>query len=340
MPLTKPLLLICSFLIFHLLSTPTTSTNTSSIAYQVLPFIRVFENGTVERLTGTETVPASYDSTSRVLSKDISIPISRALNITARLYRPANATADSRKLPLLVYFHGGAFFVESAFSPTYHNHLNSVVSKAHVVGVSVNYRLAPEHPLPTAYRDSWHALKWAFSRGREPWLERYVDFKRVYVAGDSAGGNIAHNVGIRAGLDERARIDLKGMFLNCPRFWGEELIGNERRNPRRVAFVESVWVHAYPKSTGFDDPLLNPLKDPNLSMLGPKEVLVYVGEKDIYRDRGFAYGKALKKSKWGGVVQVIEVKGEDHVFNLNFPNSTKAKVMLGQLALFLDQGRT
>ncbi|GER56654.1 alpha/beta-Hydrolases superfamily protein [Striga asiatica] len=167
MPLTKTFFLICSFLIFPLLSTPTTSTNSSPIAYQVLPFIRVFKNGTVERLIGTETVPASYDPTTRVLSKDISIPISRALNITARMYRPANATANSRKLPLLFYIHGGAFFVESAFSPTYHNHLNSLVSKANVVGVSVNYRLAPEHPLPAAYQDSWHALKWVFSLGRD-----------------------------------------------------------------------------------------------------------------------------------------------------------------------------
>ncbi|CDP16411.1 unnamed protein product [Coffea canephora] len=58
------------------------------------------------------------------------------------------------KLPLLVYLHGGGFFIKFAFSPTYHAHLNVVVAEAGVVAVSINYRFAPEHPLPIAYEDS------------------------------------------------------------------------------------------------------------------------------------------------------------------------------------------
>ncbi|CDP17008.1 unnamed protein product [Coffea canephora] len=58
------------------------------------------------------------------------------------------------KLPLLVYLHGGGFLIKSAFSPTYHAHLNVVVAEAGVVAVSINYRLAPEHPLPLVYEDS------------------------------------------------------------------------------------------------------------------------------------------------------------------------------------------
>ncbi|KAL0334842.1 UNVERIFIED_CONTAM: putative carboxylesterase 2 [Sesamum radiatum] len=177
--------------------------------------------------------------------------------------------------------------------------------------------------------------------GNETWLKKYADFMHVYLGGDSAGGNIAHNTAIRAGLDHemdhRAVID--GMFLNCPHFWGKTPIGNEARNPERKALMESIWIHAYPNSTGFDDPLLNPAMDPNLSKLRCKRVLVYVAEKDILRDRGWYYEKALRKSKWDGVVKVVEVKGEDHDFNVISPNSTKAKIVLRQLASFLNQGK-
>ncbi|KAL0422646.1 UNVERIFIED_CONTAM: 2-hydroxyisoflavanone dehydratase [Sesamum latifolium] len=274
-------------LTLHFLTT-TVSTNSSAVLYAIYPFIRVYKDGRVERLVGTEVVPASVDPTTGVRSKDVVITAPE-LHISARLYLPKTATS-THKLPLLVYFHGGAFFTESAFSPTYHNHLNSIVAEANVVAVSVNYRLAPEHPLPIGYQDSWHALKWVFSHsegnGNETWLKNYADFMHVYLGGDSAGGNIAHNMAIRAGLDhEMDRAVIDGMFLNCPHFWGKTPIGNEASNPKEEARMESIWIHAYPNSTGFDDPLLNPAMDPNLWKLGCKRVLVYVAEKDILRDR-------------------------------------------------------
>ncbi|KAK4437863.1 2-hydroxyisoflavanone dehydratase [Sesamum alatum] len=329
-------------LILHFLTT-TVATNSSAILYDVYPYIRVYKDGRVERLLGTEVVPASVDPTTGVRSKDVVITAPELLHISARLYLPKNSTS-THKLPLLVYFHGGAFFTESAFSPTYHNHLNSIVSKANVVAVSVNYRLAPEHPLPIGYQDSWHALKWVLSHskgnGDETWLKNYVDFMRVYLGGDSAGANIAHNMAIRAGLDhEMDRTSINGMFLNCPHFWGKKRIGNEASDPKREALMESIWIHAYPNSTGFDDPLLNPAMDPNLSKLGCRRVLVYVAEKDILRDRGWYYEKALRKSKWDGVVKVVEMKGEDHDFSIVSPNSTKAKIVLRQLGSFLNRGK-
>ncbi|KAG8368343.1 hypothetical protein BUALT_Bualt15G0035700 [Buddleja alternifolia] len=327
------------FLIFNFISL-TVAQNSSAILYDISPFIKVYKNGTIERLSGTTVVPASLDPTTGVRSKDVDI--SRKLNVSARIFRPKNAT-PSKKLPLLVYFHGGAFFTESAFSPTYHNHMNSLVAKANVVAVSVNYRLAPENPLPIGYEDSWLALKWVFSHckgnGSEAWLKKYVDFEHVYLGGDSAGGNIAHNMAIRVGSDEMDGIAINGMFLNCPHFWGTKRIGKEgvSANKQVEAITESIWIHAYPNSTGFDDPLSNPAKDPRLSELGGKRVLVYVAELDVLRDRGWYYGKVLRKSKWDGVVKVVEVKGEGHVFNLRFPDKIKSKIMLKQLASFLNR---
>ncbi|KAL3843928.1 hypothetical protein ACJIZ3_001331 [Penstemon smallii] len=310
----------------------------TDLLYDIYPFVRVYKDGRVERFTGTDFVPASIDPTTGAQSKDIEI----SHNVSARIYLPKNSN-KYRKIPLLVYFHGGAFFTGSPFNQVYQNHLNSLVSKANVVAVSVNYRLAPEHPLPVGYEDSWAALKWVISHSKgnanETWLKDYADFGHVYLGGDSAGGNIAHNVAMRVGLDKTDQgIVLDGMFLNSPHFWGKKPIGNENKTKfiklKRV--MESIWIHAYPNSTGLDDPLVNPAKDPNISSLGCKRVLIIEGGNDILKGRGFYYKKSLIKSKWNGVVKVVDVKGEGHDFGIG--NSPKAKEMVNHIASFLNQG--
>ncbi|CAN1142561.1 2-hydroxyisoflavanone dehydratase, partial [Linum perenne] len=95
-----------------------------------------------------------------VFSKDVSI--SDLPKVSARLYLP-NSIPQDKKLPILVYFHGGAFCIESAFSSSHLRYLNSLSAEAHALVVSVEYRLAPEHPLPAAYDDSWAALLWVAS---------------------------------------------------------------------------------------------------------------------------------------------------------------------------------
>ncbi|GMH02702.1 hypothetical protein Nepgr_004541 [Nepenthes gracilis] len=318
--------------------------NGSAVAHDFRPLIRVYKDGRVERLLGTATVPAGLDAQTGVDSKDVKI--SDALDtVSARLYLPKfmlNNPEQDPQLPLLIYFHGGGFCIETAFSPTYHNHLNLLASQANVVVVSVDYRRAPEFPLPVAYDDSWAAIKWVINNqaDADPWLnDRIVDYSRVFIAGDSAGANIAHHMAIRAGIEG---INVAGAILVHPFFSGVDPIGgneaDRRAHLQSRRFVEGLWRLVCPNTRmGLDDPLVNPSFDPRLKLMGSKKVLIFVADKDSLRGVGFYYKEVLDKSGWAGAAEVVEAKGEGHVFHLFNPSSESAVAMMKKLVVFLNQ---
>ncbi|PKI39266.1 hypothetical protein CRG98_040322 [Punica granatum] len=316
----------------------------SEIAYDFPPMARIYKDGRVERLMGTATVPASLDEKTGVNSKDI--VISPESGLSARLYIPKlpGSTGVPRKLSLLVYFHGGGFIIESTQSPAYHNYLNALVSEAEVVVVSVEYRRAPERPLPVAYDDCWAALGWvgfhANGQGPEEWLNLFADLDRVFLSGDSAGANIAHNIAVRHGAEKIDGIGLSGIILVHPFFWGTEPVGSESSEAEVRDRVAAIWKFVSPGSVdGVDDPLMNPGKDPKLSGLGCSRVLVWVAEQDFLKDRGWYYGEVLRKSGWGGEVEVVETKGENHVFHLFYPTCDNAVDMMKRVVAFLDEDK-
>ncbi|XP_048336935.2 probable carboxylesterase 13, partial [Ziziphus jujuba] len=315
------------------------------IAQDLSPLIIVYKDGQVKRLTGTDIIPPSLDMKTSVQSTDVFICSETGLS--ARLYIPSSAINTSQKLPLLIYFHGGGFVAETPFCATYHNYVNSLVAVANIVVVSVNYRLAPEDPIPAAYDDSWTAVKWvsSHSQGKGPseWVNSNADFARVFFAGDSAGANIANNMAIRIGLlsdddEEVVSIKLNGIVMVHPYFCGKDFIGNEPNNPAEKAWHDAVWHLACPSSSsGSDDPLINPAKDPNLGKVGCGRVLVCIAEKDGLRDRGLYYSELLgKKSGWKGVLEVMEAKGEGHVFHLRNPTCENAVLMLHKISTFIS----
>jgi len=165
------------------------------VIFDAMPYFRVYESRRIERFPVIDLSPPSVDPATGVSSKDeVILP---EIGVSARLYLPKLDGHSSRKLPVLVYYHGGGFCVGSASSAPLHSYLNSLVAKANILVVSVDYRLAPEHPVPVAYDDSWLALQWVVSHsvsGTEAWLTDHADFGHLYLFGDSAGANIAHNM--------------------------------------------------------------------------------------------------------------------------------------------------
>ncbi|GMH04049.1 hypothetical protein Nepgr_005888 [Nepenthes gracilis] len=324
----------------------------SEVEHELLPYIRVYKDGRVERLMDEDFEPPTADPKTGVSSKDVTIDPQAPLS--ARLYLPKSlsnttttTTRTTAKVPLLIYFHGGSFIISTPFNSKYHNHLNTLVSEANVVAVSVHYRRAPEYLLPIAYDDSRAALQWIASHrgaaGPDDWLNHHADFERVVIAGDSAGANIAHNLVLAAGDDESGlHMSLSGLALVHPFFWGSRPTGMETAEPRAKAFVDQIWPSVCPSSMpvpGWDDPRINPVANgaPSLSGLGCGRVLVCVAQKDVLRDRGWLYYEALRTSGWPGTVEFEETEGETHVFHLHDQGCERAKKLVKTLADFFNK---
>ncbi|PON69132.1 Alpha/beta hydrolase fold [Parasponia andersonii] len=285
---------------------------------------RIYKDGTIDRFDGDPTVPPSESKTG-VRSKDV--VISSGSGISARVFLP-KISDPTQKIPLLVYYHGGAFCVCSAFSPGYTRYASSLAQEANVVVLAVNYRRAPMDPLPTAFEDAWEALQWAAAHsggsGPEAWINQFADLERAFVGGDSAGGTLAQNVVLRAGVDGLGgKARLVGMALFDPFFGNDE--------PDKLMEV------IFPSYSGANDRTVNPAYDPNLGRVGCERVLVFVAEKDSLRDRGWGYYEALKKSGWSGVADIVDTEGEEHVFHLENPESEKAKARMRRTVSFLNQ---
>lgn len=122
---------------------------------------------------------------------EVPIPRPHGGVLMARYYRPRSAEADDR-LPLLIYYHGGGWCIGDV--PSYDVLCRELANVSCCAVLSVDYRLAPEHPFPAGVEDALLAVDWAADNA--DLLE--VDPDRFALGGDSAGGNLAIVTAIQA----------------------------------------------------------------------------------------------------------------------------------------------
>ncbi|KAJ3684292.1 hypothetical protein LUZ61_013456 [Rhynchospora tenuis] len=181
---------------------------TRTIVEEVPGWLTLYSDGTVKRSGPPEAGPllnrvAPYNEprngiTVHDLTTDPPI----------RVYLPEKKIGPSPRLPILLHFHGGGFCLSHPSWVLYHDYYAKLATTLKVAAIlSPVYPLAPEHRLPAAIDAAFSALLWLCSVGTGEvkassvveQLHETVDFSRVFLIGDSAGGNLVHEVCARAG---------------------------------------------------------------------------------------------------------------------------------------------
>ncbi|GAA4981711.1 acetyl esterase [Nonomuraea thailandensis] len=226
--------------------------------------------------------------------------------IPVRVYTPVEPGADG----VLVYFHGGAFFLGSLET---HDHVaRSLARESGLTVVSVGYRRAPEHAFPAGLDDCYAAVRWAAEHLAQ-------DGAPLAIAGDSSGGTFVAAVAAMAHDDGFDRITHQVMFypsldldFDVDRYVSlrENAVGYGLETAALKPF------NAFYLDSGADpaDPLVSPIKRADLTGLPP--ALIVTAEYDPMRDEGEDYGRRLKEA--GVAATVSRYPGAGHGFVQHF----------------------
>lgn len=145
-----------------------------------------------------------------------------------------------------------------------------------------------------------------------------VDFARVFVMGQSAGGNIAHHVVVSKPIDELYPLTIEGVIPVVPFFSAEEVSESEKRFSEDEILPlgkhHTFWKLALPVGASRDHPFCNPLSAdaPKLAEVRLPRMLLIVAGKDPLYTRQLEYYNALKQA--GKEVQLVEVPEGTHIF--------------------------
>ena len=224
--------------------------------------------------------------------------------IPVRIYRN-----DGPPTGLVVYFHGGGHCIGSI--GLMDNLARELAHGGNAVVVSVEYRLAPEHPYPAGLDDCETITRWVLANASE----LGVAPNRVAVAGESAGGNLAAAVTLRLRGD--VDVPLAGQVLMYP---GVDHNSDAHRSREEFAGIvltrASMDAFRDRYAAGRDlsrDPFAAPLQAESLADLPP--ALVVLGGCDPLRDEGRAYAARLRDD--GVAVEEVCFPGQPHGF-INF----------------------
>jgi acetyl esterase len=237
--------------------------------------------------------------------RELAIP-GPAGNIPARLYVPAGAAPR----PVLVYYHGGGFVIGSldGWDPV----MRSLANASGCAIVSVDYRLAPEHPFPAAVDDAYAAFEWVAANAAGAFGG---DPNRLAVGGDSAGGNLAAVVSLLA--RDRSGPPIALQLLVYPATDQDfSRSSHQQFGTDHFLTIDMMrWFSAHYTGGGpTEDWRIHPLKATSLAGLPPVHVIV--AECDPLHDEGVAYAERIRAE--GGVATVVDYPGMIHGF-FTFP---------------------
>ncbi|GAA2988488.1 alpha/beta hydrolase [Actinokineospora diospyrosa] len=208
--------------------------------------------------------------------------------IPARLYTPPSANDNA---PLLLFFHGGGWVIGNL--DTHDNPCRFIAKHAEVKVLSVDYRLAPEHPYPAAVEDALAAFNYAVKHAES----LGIDPTRIALGGDSAGGNLAAVTAQQAALTPGPKPAFQLLFYPGT----DATVRRRSRDLFATGYLltdrDIDWFlnHYGPDHSTRADPRFSPLRAQDLTSLPP--AYIATAGFDPLRDEGEAYANALRAAQ-------------------------------------------
>ncbi|WOG87996.1 hypothetical protein DCAR_0207229 [Daucus carota subsp. sativus] len=299
------------------------------IVEEVSGWLRVYDDGSIDRTwTGqsevsfmAEPAMSRENYVDGVAVKDIDTES----GLRVRIYLPEKSDTDSEALPIILHFHGGGFCISEANWFMYYAVYTRLARISGSIIVSVYLPRAPEHRLPAACDESYSALLWLRSLARgnmhEPWLSAHADFTRVFLIGDSSGGNLVHEVLAHAGAEDLSPLRVAGAIPVHPGFVRATRSKSELEQPQSpfltLDMLDKFLNLALPIGSTKDHPITCPMGDaaPPIGSLKMPPMMLCVAETDLFMDREMEYYEAVKKARKD--VELFLSAGVSHCFYLN-----------------------
>lgn len=284
----------------------------------------------------TEDGPVFPDGATAAAGSNVTVTERRiagpagAPDLEVTIFTPHDPGPDP--LPILVNFHGGGMIV--GHRSWEHPRVIDLVARHRVIGINVEYRLAPEHPYPAGVEDNYAATVWAAEHAEE----LGGDPARLIVMGGSAGGGFAAAVSLMA--RDRGGPRIAGQLLLCPMIdntnttvssWQYDGLGTWQREANLLAWRS---VLGDDLAASLDAPAYAaPSRAEHLGGLPP--AFIEVGSAEHFRDEDVEYASRIWAT--GGEAELHVWSGGCHGFDMYAPESELTRAALASRDSWLQR---
>ncbi|MFI5040348.1 MAG: alpha/beta hydrolase [Acidimicrobiales bacterium] len=284
---------------------PMASIDIGALSFADLPALR----------EGMDSMPRPPLPSTTTVSEERVVPgLHGASDAAVRVYRPANVAAPA---PVVLWIHGGGYLFGSGL--TEDARLNGWAEALGCVVVSVEYRLAPEHPYPAPLEDCYAALRWTSDQADE----LGIDPDHLVIVGQSAGGGLAAGLALLA--RDRAEVAVSAQLLIYPMIDDRNTTPSSRLNAVVWSPAANVlgWRAYLGSHYGETDVPIYAAPSRASDLKGLPPTFIGVGTLDVFRDEDIAYALALLAA---GVETELHVyPGAPHGFEMITPDAAVAR---------------